>query len=102
MRQDDGGLLQDSQGGSALEKAFIANNALGQFVIFLKESDKSLAHAYVQEFGNRCTDYNLENECTISYSCGISVSSQSQIYDIRKLMIDSMNKASGMTVRSSS
>lgn len=84
------------------KKAFIANNALGQFVIFLKESDKSLAHAYVQEFGNRCTDYNLENECTISYSCGISVSSQSQIYDIRKLMIDSMNKASGMTARSSS
>ncbi len=84
------------------EKAFIANNALGQFVIFLKESDKNLAHAYVQEFGNRCTDYNLENECTISYCCGISVSSQSQIYDIRKLMIDSMNKASEVTGRSSS
>ncbi|MDE6893035.1 MAG: hypothetical protein K2P50_14680 [Lachnospiraceae bacterium] len=78
------------------EKAFVANNALGQFVIFLKESDKNQAHAYVQEIGNRCTDYNKENECTISYSCGISESGQSRIYNIRKLMIDSMKKASGI------
>lgn len=77
------------------EKVFIANNALGQFVIFLRESDKSQALAYVREIGNRSADYNKENECTVSYSCGVSESGQSGIYNIRKLMIDSMKKASG-------
>lgn len=81
------------------EKTFIANNSLGQFVCFLKDCDKQQVHAYVHEIGRLCMAYNKENECKVSYTCGISVSGGSQIYDIRKLMIDSINKTSGEVIR---
>lgn len=80
-------------------KVFIANNGLGQFVCFLEHSDQEQARAYVQELGRRCAEYNKEQECKVAYTCGISVSSISQIYDIRKLMIDSIGKTSGAVIR---
>ncbi len=81
------------------EKAFIARNDLAHFVVFLKDSDKEQALAYIRELGVQCAGYNKENTCSITYSCGISSSGKSRIYDIRKLMIDSINKASGAIVR---
>ncbi len=81
------------------DRAFIANNSLGQFVVFLRGADRNQAHAYVQELGSRCVSYNKDAECRISYTCGISVSGGSQIYDIRKLMIDSISKAQKAVVR---
>lgn len=81
------------------EQAFVANNGLGQFIVFLQNSDREQAHAYVHEIGRRCVSYNKEKECRISYTCGISISGGSQIYDIRKLMVDSMSKASTTAIR---
>ncbi|MCI8293181.1 MAG: hypothetical protein HFH53_06555 [Hespellia sp.] len=80
-------------------RAFIANNGLGQFVCFLEHSDNEQAHAYIHELGGRCKDYNQEHECKVAYTCGISVSGVSRIYDIRKLMIDSISKTSGAVIR---
>ena len=81
------------------DRSFIANNGLGQFICFLKNSDKDQAHAYMHELGRLCVAYNQDNECKVSYTCGISISNKSQIYDIRKLMIDAINKASGAVIR---
>ncbi len=80
-------------------KSFVANNSLGQFIVFLSDSDKEQAHAYVNELGSRCVAYNKRNECKVSYSCGISESGVDQVYDIKKLMIASIKKASEPVIR---
>lgn len=81
------------------DRAFPANNGLGQFIVFLEASDREQARAYAEELGNRCASYNKEHECKIAYTCGISVSGESKIYEIRKLMIDSIKKASKPMLR---
>ena len=81
------------------DRAFLANNGLGQFIVFLEASDREQAHAYIEEIGNRSASYNKEHECKIAYTCGISVSGKSKIYEIRKLMIDSIKKASRPALR---
>lgn len=75
-------------------RAFTAVNALGQFVIFMKGTDKMEIHAYIRELMGKCRAYNEENECKMSYACGIAVSGDDQIYDIRKLMAYAVNISS--------
>lgn len=74
---------------------FVSINGLGQFVIFIENSEKSYAKACMKEVIERCMDYNKNRECKISYSCGISSSEEEEIYNARKLMIQSMAKAEG-------
>lgn len=76
------------------ELSFIAKNDVGHFIIFLRDSSSEQAHAYMRDIGKRCTSYNRENPCTISYYCGISSSTKNQIYEIRKLMVESINLSS--------
>ena len=76
------------------ELSFIAKNDVGHFIIFLRESSSEQAHAYMRDIGNRCTAYNREHPCTITYYCGISSSTKNQIYEIRKLMVESINLSS--------
>lgn len=76
------------------EGAFIAVNGLGQFVVFLQGMDKNRGRAYMQEVGEKCEDYNLDHTCRITYVSGISSADSDGIYEMRKLMVDSMRKAS--------
>lgn len=76
------------------ELSFIAKNDVGHFIIFLRDSSSEQAHVYMRDIGKRCTSYNRENPCTISYYCGISSSTKNQIYEIRKLMVESINLSS--------
>ena len=78
---------------------FISLNGPGQFLVFAENMNKPQARACVQEIGRVCTDYNMENDCKISYICGISCSGEDDIYDIRRLMISAINKASASPVR---
>jgi len=78
-----------------LDRAFIASNSLGQIVVFLEHFDAGQSYAFIGELQERCIRYNDENECWISFVWGISVSGKSRIHEIRKLMIHSINKASG-------
>lgn len=77
------------------EQSFVAANGPGQFVVFVNEIERDLVYAYVKEIGRQCMDYNKEKICKISYVCGISSSSVDEIYNLRKLMIDAIRKASG-------
>lgn len=76
------------------EKAFIALNGPGQFIIFVNGIEGDIVRAYVKEVGRRCMDYNRENTCKISYVCGLSSNVADDIYDLRKLMIDAIRKTS--------
>lgn len=75
------------------DRAFIASNTVGQFVIFIESADKDYARACIREVRKRCINYNQSNSCKISFSCGISSSDSDDIYDIRRLMIDALGKA---------
>ena len=91
MMRDFCGMLQSV---FPKEQSFMAANGPGQFVIFVKDIERDLVYAYVKELGRQCVDYNKEKTCKISYVCGISSSSADQIYNLRKLMIDAIRKAS--------
>lgn len=80
------------------ELAFIAQNALGHFIIFLRNTSSEQAHAYMREIGKRCVSYNKDHSCTIAYYCGIASSTKNQTYEIRKLMVEAINLSSKAVV----
>lgn len=75
------------------EQSFIAVNGLGQFIVFVHDIEREIVRAHIKEIGRQCMEYNKEKVCKISYVCGISSSKADEIYDMRKLMIDSIRKA---------
>lgn len=76
------------------DMAFIAKNDIGHFVVFLNDSTSEQARAYMHEIGGRCSAYNRENPCGIAYLCGIACSGKSHIYDIRRLLVESIKLVS--------
>lgn len=91
MMKDFCGILQQV---FPQEQSFIALNGPGQFIIFVNEVEREIVRAYVKEIGRRCIDYNDEMLCRISYVCGLSSSMADDIYDMKKLMLDAIRKAS--------
>lgn len=77
---------------------FIAKNDLGHFILFLSECSADQAYVYMREIGSRCSAYNKENLCGITYSCGIACSSKHHIYDIRKLLVEATRLSSKTVV----
>lgn len=74
--------------------SFMAVNSLGQFVFFVQNVSKEYARVYIKEILEQCRVYNKTHECKITFTCGLSTSDADQIFEVKRLMIDAVKKAS--------
>ena len=72
---------------------FIAMNGQGQFVVFLMETSETQAKAYMQYLDKEVKTYNADAACPIEYHYGISEAQAQEIFQLRSLLVNAVNKA---------
>lgn len=75
------------------QNSLVAVNGLGQFILFLNETTKEQAEAYMSYLREMADKYNKTAKCKIEYKYGIAESVSDNIFRIRALMICAINKA---------
>lgn len=71
----------------------VAVNGLGQFVVFLDDTTREQAEAYMSYVADEVSEYNETAKCRIEYKCGIAEAESDNIFKLRALMICAINKA---------
>lgn len=69
-------------------------NGTGQFVIFMNNTTEEQAIAHINSITHEVEEYNTTADCKMEFSYGIAEAANEKIFNIRKLMICAINRAS--------
>ena len=76
---------------------FMAMNGQGQFVVFVKGVREAQAVAYMKYLELEKDIYNSQTNCPIVYNYGIAEAGQENVYNLRGLLVNAVNKANAST-----
>lgn len=78
-----------------VKENLIAVNGFGQFVIFLDDTTREQAEAYLEYLASEADEYNKSGKCRIEYRCGIAHAETDHLFRLKELMMRAINRANG-------